>query len=170
MIREMTIMTRKLFSVGQYSVGILSFLLLWACSRDTDLMSHDLYSSGGSSAPEISTTVPSELNHLGNRPSDLHRLKIKAVDGDAEAAAWVVEYYSMMKPDAREENAFWFEVAVENGSSLWIDTKAQELAHEGGVYKCRRAIFLEQRAISFNPKERAVYEAHIKSFEPQCRS
>ena len=156
--------------------------VLFACSHkqapaNADA-SGDGHIEGGASrsSKTVSNALPTLIDplYLLNHPEQFSLVAAKAADGDAEAASAVVEYYAMVKVSETAEFEadynFWFQVAVENGSALWIDTKAKMLAETSNEYRSRRAVYLERRAAVLQPETRERFEKTIESFKSICPS
>lgn len=105
------------------------------------------------------------------RQDQLATESVKAADGDPLAAEQVASYYAFVDPK-NKDTEFWIRVAIENGSTLWIDLYAQRLAEEGGADRCRRALYWMRRAIDLQPEQSKTFSARIEELRsrPGCEA
>jgi hypothetical protein len=103
------------------------------------------------------------------RPDQLPAESAKAADGDPIAAEKVASYYAFVDPK-NKDTEFWIRIAIENGSALWIDLYAQSLVREGGIDRCRRALYFMRRAIELEPDRRSEFSARMDQLrsKPDC--
>jgi hypothetical protein len=117
--------------------------------------------------PEEVPGVPRDLL----RPDQLAAESAKAADGDPIAADKVASYYAFADPKNKDTD-FWIRVAIENGSTSWIDLYAQNLVREGGADRCRRALYWMRRAIELEPDRQKDFSARMEYLKsrPGCEA
>lgn len=119
--------------------------------------------------PQVRTPAPTSDPQPGAmavpgdvlRQDELATESVKAADGDPLAAERVASYYAFVDPK-NKDTEFWIRVAIENGSTLWIDLYAQQLADEGGPDRCRRALYWIRRAVDLEPEKSSTFSARIE--------
>jgi hypothetical protein len=96
--------------------------------------------------------------------SQLEALEASALDGNANAAFALVEYYADRGPNA-PENSVWPRIAAENGHVIGMTHYASDLGRIGGRHNCRRALFWIERAS--NSEDISIWVSNVKRFRDQ---